>query len=57
MADGDYERRDSRLAEIKRLERILRTSEVSNGRDGSCPSAGLRTSRDLVEKMAGIDRG
>ena len=24
MADGDYERRDGRLAEIKRLERLLK---------------------------------
>ena len=57
MADGDYERRDARLAEIKRLEGLLRASKASNGWDGSDVPARLCAGRDLVEEMAGIDRG
>ena len=32
MADGDYERREGRLAEIKRLERLIKV--YGHGREG-----------------------
>ena len=54
---GDYERRDRRLAELKRFEGILRAAQVSHGRGGSEPSQGLRGVRDVVEAMAKEDRG
>ena len=56
-ADGDYEHRDRRLAEIVRLQGILRASRVSDGGGGSAPPCGLRKGRDVVEEMAKVDRG
>ena len=39
MADGDYERRAARDAELKRLERIMRETRVSKAeRQSSEPS-------------------
>ena len=38
MADGDYERRTARDAELKRLERIMREARVSKaGRRSPAP--------------------
>ena len=34
MADGDYERREGRLAEIKRLERLIKGIASGHGREG-----------------------
>ncbi len=33
MADGDYERRDARLSEIKRLQRILDEAKAESGKE------------------------
>ena len=57
MADGDYERTDARVAELRRLEGILRAVVVRNGRSGSISPQGLRPMRDVVEEMAKRDRG
>jgi hypothetical protein len=57
MADGDYEREFNRQAELKRIERILRTAKVSNDRSRPDASEGLRSMRDVVEEMARKDRG
>lgn len=57
MADGDYERRDRRVAEIKRLEGILRAAKVSIRGGESHKPEGLRSMRDVVEDMARKDRG
>lgn len=57
MADGDYERRDRRVAEIKRLEGILRAAKVSIRGGESHKPEGLRSVRDVVEEMARKDRG
>ena len=41
MADGDYERRAARDAELKRLERIMREARVSKAENRSSASSGL----------------
>ena len=33
MADGDYERRDARAVELKRLERLIRENRVAVRRE------------------------
>ena len=37
MADGDYERRTAREAELKRLARILREARTARGGESSVP--------------------
>ena len=41
MADGDYERRAARDAELKRLERIMREARVSKVESRPSASSGL----------------